>query len=104
MPSQLLINLCAALFVALVLFVLASQASGTKHCRVWAVAMHYFWLAAVGWMVVMAVNLHGVVVIVIGLDMTRRLRAYYSLAWGESAVTKFNEKNSHACVYGCVIT
>ena len=36
-----------------------------------------------GWMVVEGVNLYAVVVIVLGVDMERRLKLYYAFAWGE---------------------
>ena len=83
-PSQLLVNLCVALLIAMILFILASHAQGsTTQCRVWAVGLHYFFLAALGWMVVQGINLHAVIVVVLGLDLEKRLKVYYSAAWGE---------------------
>ncbi len=84
LPSQLLLNLCVALLVSLALFILASQVQGsTIQCRVWAIGLHYFWLASLGWMLVQGINLHAIVVVILGLDMDRRKRLYYLGAWGE---------------------
>ncbi len=52
-------------------------------CTAVAVLMHYFWLSAILWMLVQAINLHAVTVIVLGLDMKKRLLAYQAFAWGE---------------------
>ncbi len=83
-PSKMLINLCVALLLGLVLFILASYAQGdTATCRVWAIGMHYFWLAALVWMVMEGANLYAVVVIVLGLKMEARYKVYCALAWGE---------------------
>ena len=83
-PSQLLLNLCIALLSSLLLFILASQAQGDLiQCRTWAIGLHYFWLSAMGWMLVQGVNLYGLIVTVLGLRMDRRLKLYYLGAWGE---------------------
>ncbi len=72
------------MLISLVLFILAAQLnSDTTQCRVWAVGLHYFWLAAFCWMVVEGVNLHAVCVIVIGLEMEKRMRYYYACAYGK---------------------
>ena len=84
-PSQVLMNLCAALMFSLILFILASQASGdATQCRIWAIGLQYFWLSAMAWMLVQGINLHGLIVIVLGLQMERRLKLYYVGGWGKT--------------------
>jgi hypothetical protein len=82
--SRILVNLCAALLIALVVFILASKAGNQPEmCRMWAIALHYFFLCAIAWMVVQGINLYAVVVIVLGLQMDRRIKIYCAFGWGK---------------------
>lgn len=83
-PSQLLLHLCAALAMALFVFLLASQASDDRStCRAWAIGLHYLFLTAIAWMVVHGVNLYAIVVIVLSLRMGLRMKLYTIGGWGE---------------------
>jgi hypothetical protein len=85
-PSKLLAQLCVALIVALSLFVLATQYRGTDgQCQALGLTMHYFWLAALCWMVAEAVNLHAISVIVLNVNFALRLKLYALLGWGACA-------------------
>ena len=100
-PSQLLLNLCVALLFSYILFILASQArSSDSLCRTWAMGMHFFWLVAMAWMTSTAVNLHGVVAIVLSLKMELRLRLYYACSWGLPAVVVLATALARPGVYG----
>lgn len=48
--------------------------------------MQYFWLSAAFWMLVQAINLHAVTVIVLGLNMEKRLMMYRIIGWGIPAI------------------
>jgi hypothetical protein len=93
--SRILVNLCAALLIALVVFILASKAGNQPQvCRLWAIALHYLFLCAIAWMVVEGINLYAVVVIVLGLQMDRRMKIYCAFGWGRFFL--------EVCVYVCV--
>jgi hypothetical protein len=83
-PSRLLICLCLALLASLILFLIASHAdlSGSS-CQTVGVLMQFAWLCSMCWMVVQAVNLYAVIVVVLGLDMKKRVRLYHLFAWSE---------------------
>ena len=95
MSSKMLLHLCSALFFGLVLFILASFAPGgadssssssslaPTQCILWAVGLHYFWLVAFLWMVMEGLQLYAVVVIIMGLNLERRMRYYTITAWSK---------------------
>eukprot|EP00053_Salpingoeca_punica_P018654 m.183651 g.183651 ORF g.183651 m.183651 type:complete len:1765 (-) comp17477_c2_seq2:663-5957(-) len=87
-PSHLLLCLSSALLVALALFIVASEVvTGNEVlCQSTAVLLQYFWLCAMAWMVVESVNLYAVTVIVLGLNMERRIKVYHLFGWGFPAV------------------
>ena len=83
-PSILLFNFCICNIIALVLFIIGTQATlSTSSCQAIAVLLELFWLATLAWMVAIGVNLHAVVVQVLGLNMDRRLTIYRITAWSE---------------------
>eukprot|EP00047_Mylnosiga_fluctuans_P022343 m.118152 g.118152 ORF g.118152 m.118152 type:complete len:1458 (+) comp9225_c1_seq2:77-4450(+) len=103
MPSRMLLNLCVALACGLLLFIIASYVTGTTtittigtcttistsvptQCQVVGILLHYFWLAALLWMVMEGIQLHAVVVIVLGLRTARRYKIYLLTAWGLPAI------------------
>jgi G protein-coupled receptor 133 len=82
-PTRILLHFCTALACGLLLFIVASTANATRAgCQVVAVLMQYFWLSALGWMVVEGVNLYAIIVVVMGIDFDRRMLIYRLLAWG----------------------
>eukprot|EP00051_Salpingoeca_urceolata_P033179 m.19389 g.19389 ORF g.19389 m.19389 type:complete len:1907 (+) comp5931_c0_seq1:735-6455(+) len=88
-PSKILLGLAVSLFIALLLFIVASEAASTvskSTCQSLAVLLHYFWLSAAAWMLVQGANLYAVTVIVLGLNMERRVVVYNIVAWGVPAV------------------
>lgn len=84
--SQVLLGLCVSLGIALIFFIAATQMHTTTsiaaECRAVGVVMHYFILAAFAWMLIQGINLHAVVVVVLGLNMERRMKYYHLLGWG----------------------
>ncbi|CAH1799387.1 unnamed protein product [Owenia fusiformis] len=70
-PSKILINLCAALFTAVLLFVIGSIVTQTGiGCQVVAVLLHYFLLATFTWMAVEAFYMY--------LALVKVFQTYYS--------------------------
>jgi Ca2+/Na+ antiporter len=61
LPGQILLNFCIALSLSLIVFVAAAEKSKTTSlvgCRVAAIALHYFLLAAFFWMATKAFHMY----------------------------------------------
>jgi hypothetical protein len=74
--------------VALLLFIIVFEVAPGEGslCQATAVALQYFFLCSMAWMVMQAANLYAVTVIVLGLNMELRLKIYHLFAWGAPAV------------------
>ncbi|XP_078687156.1 adhesion G-protein coupled receptor D1-like [Branchiostoma floridae x Branchiostoma belcheri] len=74
------VNLCVCLLLAQSLFLIGSGwTPGTVVCKVFAVMLHYIYLAAFAWMLVEGIHLYNVIVRVF---THVRLRYYYLIGWG----------------------
>ncbi|XP_035683821.1 adhesion G-protein coupled receptor D1-like [Branchiostoma floridae] len=74
------VNLCVCLLLAQMLFLIGSGwTPGTVVCKVFAVLLHYIYLAAFAWMLVEGIHLYNVIIRVF---THVRLLYYYLIGWG----------------------
>ncbi|CAH1271837.1 ADGRD1 [Branchiostoma lanceolatum] len=74
------VNLCVCLLLAQTLFLIGSGwTPGTVVCKVFAVLLHYIYLAAFTWMLVEGIHLYNVIIRVFAHV---RLLYYYLIGWG----------------------
>jgi hypothetical protein len=92
LPGIMLMNLCAILFVAQLLFVaVIGHISHRLACQVAAMVMHYVWLATFFWMNAIAINLTltfagRMTAIVSSGNLRRKLLKYSAYAYGFPAI------------------
>ncbi|XP_046853691.1 adhesion G-protein coupled receptor G6-like isoform X2 [Xenia sp. Carnegie-2017] len=85
-PNQILVNFCIALSLTLIVFLAAGERSRTASfvaCRVAAIALHYFLLAALFWMTVEAFNMYLAFVNVFPIsNPSSFMKRCFIFAWG----------------------
>ncbi|XP_046853696.1 adhesion G-protein coupled receptor G6-like isoform X2 [Xenia sp. Carnegie-2017] len=85
-PNQILVNFCIALSLTLIVFLAAGERSRTASfvaCRVAAIALHYFLLAALFWMTVEAFNMYLAFVKVFSIsNPSCFIKRCFIFAWG----------------------
>lgn len=88
--SILLLGFAGSLLVSLALFVAAGEMADNNNnnsdisdsCKALGVLMLYSWLCTAMWMLVQAINLHAMIITVLNLNMSKRLRVYCVAAFG----------------------
>ena len=99
--AKLLVNLCSAMLMALVVFILAMYAHGsTLQCTAWSIIMHYCWLSALVWMSIQGINLYYVVKQVLALEMESRYVKYLIAGWGAPLILVITSAASTSSAYG----
>ena len=84
-PGKSIMNLCLALFMAQILFLVSYQlVRFPKGCTVSAALQHYFWLSSFTWMTILAADICGTFVKmkVTQRQNSARFRWYLACGWG----------------------